>query len=123
MSRAPRRPTRLDPITFEVLRHRLWEINDEQGLIAAQISGSAAVYEAGDYNTSILTPEGDGLFVGVYVIRQAAALDMVVKTILDQFRDDGGIADGDIFVTNDPWAGALHMNDMAMVTPVFWKGE
>ncbi len=118
-----RRRGALDPVTFEVLRHRLWEINDEQGLIAAQISGSAAVYEAGDYNTCILTPEGDGLFVGVYVIRQAAALDMVVKTILEQFRGDGGIADGDMFITNDPWAGALHMNDMALVTPVFWQGE
>ncbi len=123
MKRRGRRRGGLDTVTFEVLRHRLWEINDEQGLIAAQISGSAAVYEAGDYNTSILTPEGDGLFVGVYVIRQAAALDMVVKTILRQFREDGGIAEGDMFVTNDPWAGALHMNDMALVTPVFWRGQ
>jgi N-methylhydantoinase B len=121
MTAARRRRRGLDPITFEVLRHRLWEINDEQGLIAAQISGSAAVYEAGDYNTSILTPEGDGLFVGVYVIRQAASLDMVVKTILAQFGDDGGIADGDVFTTNDPWAGALHMNDMALASPVFWR--
>lgn len=114
---------RLDPITFEVLRHRLWEINDEQGLIAARISGSPAVYEAGDFNTSILTPEGDGLFVGVYVIRQAAALDMVVKDVLARFRDDPGIFDGDVFVTNDPWSGALHMNDMAMVSPIFWRGQ
>lgn len=116
-----RRRSVLNPITFEVLRHRLWEINDEQGLIAAQISGSPAVYEAGDFNTCILTPEGDGLFVGVYVIRQAAALDMVVQTVLKQF--DGDIEDGDSFVTNDPWAGALHMNDMALVTPIFWRGE
>ena len=46
----------LDPIDFEVLRHRLWMINDEQGRVAAQVSGSPAVYEAKDFNTSLLTP-------------------------------------------------------------------
>ena len=28
---------KVDPVTFEVLRHRLWAINDEQGAIAARI--------------------------------------------------------------------------------------
>jgi N-methylhydantoinase B len=55
----------LDVITFEVLRHRLWEINDEMGMLAARISGSPAVYESGDFNTAILTADGEGLFTGV----------------------------------------------------------
>ena len=57
--------TDIDPITLEVLRHRLWMINDEQGRVAAQVSGSPVVYEAKDFNTSLLTPEGDSLFVGI----------------------------------------------------------
>lgn len=113
----------VDLVTFEVLRHRLWEINDEMGHIAARISGSPAVYESGDFNTAILTPDGRGLFVGVYVIRQAAALDLVVQSVLARFQDRGGIHDGDIFMTNDPWAGALHQMDVAVVAPVFWQGE
>ena len=51
---------KIDRVTFEVLRHRLWEINDEMGLIAGQISGSPAVYESGDFNTAILTADGKG---------------------------------------------------------------
>lgn len=113
----------VDLVTFEVLRHRLWEINDEMGHIAARISGSPAVYESGDFNTAILTGDGRGLFVGVYVIRQAAALDLAVQSVIARFKDQGGIHDGDIFMTNDPWAGALHQMDVAVVAPVFWEGE
>lgn len=108
----------IDMVTFEVLRHRLWEINDEMGLIAGRISGSPAVYESGDFNTAILNAEGKGIFTGVYVIRQAAALDVVVQSVLRDFKDD--IHEGDMFMTNDPWSGALHAMDYAVVCPVFW---
>ena len=107
----------LDVVTFEVLRHRLWEINDEMGLMAARISGSPAVYESGDFNAALLTADGRGLFTGVYVIRQAAALDVMVRCVLAEFGDD--IHDGDMFLTNDPWYGSLHAMDYAVVAPVF----
>ena len=56
--------TDLDPITLEILRHRLWMINDEQGRVAAQVSGSRVVYEAKDFNTSLLTPDGESFLSG-----------------------------------------------------------
>ncbi|MBM3559839.1 MAG: hydantoinase B/oxoprolinase family protein, partial [Alphaproteobacteria bacterium] len=111
----------LDPVTFEILRHRLWEINDEMGLMMGRISGSPAVYESGDFNAGILTADGKGLYVGVYVVRQASALDVVVQKTIEAFGED--IHEGDVFMTSDPWYGALHAMDTAVVSPVFWKGE
>ena len=32
--------TRLDPIDFEILRHRLWAINDESSATVRLVSGS-----------------------------------------------------------------------------------
>ncbi len=117
MSAAP-----IDPITLEVLRHRLWTINDEQGRIASQLSGSPVVYEAKDFNSSLLTPDGESLFVGIYMTRLSLCLNAVVKSVIASFRDNVGYEDGDAFVTNDPWAGAAHMNDFLMVAPVFCDG-
>src|SRR3546814_10854390 len=37
------------------------------------------------------------------------------------FGDD--IHDGDAFMTSDPWYGALHAMDAAVVSPVFHEGE
>ncbi len=111
----------LDLVTFEVLRHRLWEINDEMGVIAGRISGSPAVYESGDFNAALLTADGRGLFTGVYVIRQSAALDVMVQCVIQSF--EGDVEEGDMFLTNDPWYGALHAMDYAVVAPVFWEGH
>ena len=46
----------------------------------------------------------------------------MVRTILEQW-DLNDIREGDMFFTNDPWAGALHANDGIMVSPIFWAGE
>src|SRR3712207_4021963 len=113
----------VDPITLEVLRHRLWMINDEQGRVAAQLSGSPVVYEAKDFNSSLLTPEGEGLFVGVYMTRLSLCLSFAVKTVIERFGSTMGFRQGDAFVTNDPWAGAAHMNDILMFAPLFHEGE
>ena len=113
----------LDPVTFEVLRHRLWMINDEQGRVAAQVSGSPAVYEAKDFNTSLLTPTGESLYVGIYTTRLSLCLNFAVKTVIERLGDAVGIEEGDAFVTNDPWCGASHMNDILMVAPIHWEGR
>jgi N-methylhydantoinase B len=53
----------VDVITFEVLRHRLWELNDEMALMMGRISGSPSVYESGDFNVAILTSDGQGRWI------------------------------------------------------------
>ena len=112
----------IDPVTFEVIRHRLWAINDEQAMIAARMSGSPVIYEVYDFNAGILTPDGHGLVAGIYILHHAATLDFFVKRILAEWPAED-IREGDMFFTNDPWYGALHSNDGVLVTPIFWEGE
>ncbi len=111
----------LDPVTFEVIRHRLWAINDEAALRGARMSASPAVYDAYDFNSALLTPEGESIYVGVYVSRHGTAIDMVAKAVIGLFGDD--VHDGDVFVTNDPWSGAVHQNDFCAVAPIFFDGR
>ena len=33
------------------------------------------------------------------------------------------MAEGDVFLTNDPWKGTGHLNDFTMVTPTFMDGR
>lgn len=112
---------KVDPVTFEVLRHRLWAINDEQGAMAARISGSPAIYEAFDFNIGILTAAGKGVFTGVYIGHHAIPLELVVAAVRERFA--GNIEPGDMFFTNDPWCGAIHANDGVLAAPVFRDGE
>jgi N-methylhydantoinase A/oxoprolinase/acetone carboxylase beta subunit/N-methylhydantoinase B/oxoprolinase/acetone carboxylase alpha subunit len=112
----------LDPVTFEVIRHRLWAINDNQAKLAARLSGSPIVYDAYDFNAALLTPDGRGLYTGVYIMHHGATIDALVARVLAEWGPDG-IREGDMFFTNDPWWGALHANDGILVAPILWEGK
>ncbi len=116
-------PSNIDPITFEVLRHRLWAINDEAGATIKRISGSPVATEAYDFNTGILTAQGDMLIIGIYITTHASVQDIIVKNILQDYADNPGIGEDDMFITNDPYYGALHQADVTCVAPIHWKGE
>jgi N-methylhydantoinase B len=112
----------LDRVTFEVIRHRLWAINDDQATMAARLSGSPIVYDAYDFNAALVTADGRGLYTGVYIMHHGATIDEFVGLVLDEWERPQ-IAEGDMFFSNDPWWGALHANDGILVTPIFWEGE
>ena len=40
----------LDPITYEVLRHNLWSLNEEHGITMLQVSGSPIAAYGCDFN-------------------------------------------------------------------------
>ncbi len=113
----------LDEITFEILRHRLDAINDDAALVLARLSGSQLAAEARDLNTVIMAADGRVVCCGRYVLAQVVSMHLVVRDILDRYRDNPGIGPGDQFVTNDPYVGALHQPDVVVVAPVFVGGE
>ena len=114
--------TPLDPITFEVIRHRLSAINDDQARMGASLSGSPVVFEGYDFNAALTTGTGDGLFVGVYIMHHATGIDFFVRRVLEQWPIES-IREGDMFFTNDPWWGALHPNDAILAMPIFADGR
>jgi N-methylhydantoinase B len=118
----PRALDRLDPVTFEILRHRLWVIQGELGTTIKSMSASPVATEAGDFNTCLMDAQGNGLLIGLYIAGQAATMPWVVRSLLEDYGRDL-VRDGDMFLCNDPWKGALHQNDVACVAPVFIDGE
>lgn len=114
--------SRNDPVTFEVLRHRLWQINDEQGKTIINVSGSPVATEGNDFNVALLSPSGEVVAVGPYIIAHVSAISEVVKSAFDLLGQDR-IRDGDMYLTNDPWLGAAHQNDVCIIQPVFAEGR
>ncbi|PJG45050.1 hypothetical protein CAF53_25870 (plasmid) [Sphingobium sp. LB126] len=112
----------IDPVTFEIIRHRLWRITEEQAKIVVRMSGSPITYEAKDFSTGILTAAGDGLFISTYQPLIGVTLCSVAQAVIDQFGAD--IAPGDMFFCNDPWLGGVgHPNDQALVGPIHHDGQ
>ena len=118
-----RAKTSIDPVTFEVVRHALWNVNEEHGATIQRLSGSPVAMYALDLNPSILTEDAEFVYFGPYMQYMSGVTDTQVKWTLENRSDNPGIRDGDMFLANDPWVGAAHQMDVMLLCPVFWKGE
>ena len=112
----------LDPVTFEILRSRLSAINDEAAMTMRLVSGSPVANEAYDMNVGLMDAEGDCFAIGMYITIHALALSSTVKDIRRRFDADD-IGPGDVFMSNDPYVGACHQMDVAVVAPIFAGGR
>lgn len=112
-----------DAILFEVLRHRLWAINDEAATTIARISGSPVANESYDFNTALMDHDGNVVIIGAYVMAHACALDRVVRYVIEHHAENPGFGPGDMYVTNDPYVGAMHQPDVVVVAPIFVDGQ
>ena len=112
----------LDPVTFEILRSRLSAINDEAAMTMRLVSGSPVANEAYDMNVGLMDAGGDCFAIGMYITIHALALSSTVKDIRQRFAADD-IGPGDVFMSNDPYVGACHQMDVAVVAPIFADGR
>jgi N-methylhydantoinase B len=113
----------LDPAAFEVLNHRLLSIVEEMGIQYMRCSGSNVLITGNDAASAIMLPDGGLVAVGPYIVTQGNVLPLIVESTLRLTAPSVGIRDGDIFICNDPYLGAIHAPDFATVAPVFHEGE
>ena len=111
----------MNPVTFEVIRNRLVAITEEMRIALQSVSGSPTVTEASDFFTGLFTPDGSVASMGFQVAYQATVCGSMVKHI--KSKPEVRVRDGDMFMGNDPYIGALHQNDVQMVGPIFAGDE
>ena len=75
--------TDLDPVTFEVIRHALWNINEEHGGTIQRVSGSPVAMYALDLNPTIMTEDAEFVYVGPYMQYMSGVADTQVKWMLE----------------------------------------
>ena len=116
-------PSVLDPVSFEVLNHRLLSISEEMGILYMRCSGSNVLITGNDAATAIMDAQGALVAVGPYIVTQGNVLPLIVQATIDSANRHGGFEDGDIFICNDPYLGAIHAPDFATVAPIFHDDE
>lgn len=113
----------LDPITYEVLRSKFWNLNWDHQETIRRTAGSLVVVQGYDFNSCIQTELGDGVVFGPGNLFFAGCADLVVQWTLEHRSGNVGIEDGDLFIQDDPWVGTNHAMDTAVYMPVFVDGK
>ena len=114
--------TQHSKVAFQVMWNRLISVVEEQAQALVRTAFSTSVREAGDLSAGVYDVNGTMLAQAVtgtpgHVNAMADAVAHFIRRIGSQ-----NMADGDVYITNDPWEGTGHLHDITMVTPSFHKG-
>ena len=111
----------MDPITFSIIRHRLFRVVEEAVITLKHVSGSAITNEGHDLMVSLYQADGSLLMGGVGFLHHLTSAAEACKAIIRRFG--GQIAEGDMFLLNDPYTAALHTSDIYLVSPIHHGGK
>ena len=116
---------RIDPITASVIQGALESIAVEMGYKLMRMSYSSIIRESEDFGAAVIDLENRQLAEAKQSTPlQSGPIPGYVRGLRRQLAERGETIDpGDVFMHNDPYAGATHGPDVAFVVPAFHDGR
>jgi len=113
---ARRSRDQVDAVTVEVVARRMQGIADSMGETVRRTAASVNIRQRLDYSCAIFTAEGELIANAPHVPVHLGAMGHTVREIRNAFP---AMSAGDVYVSNNPYAGGSHLPDVTVVTPVF----
>ncbi|MGD9765177.1 MAG: hydantoinase B/oxoprolinase family protein [Candidatus Binatia bacterium] len=109
------------PILMRVIGGAFSAIVKEMAGVLFRMSYSSIIRESEDLGAGIFDAEGNVLAESDSTPMFMGAMPKIVKNVIHLL--DGDVHEGDIILHNDPYHGATHSPDVAIVMPIFLEGE
>src|SRR6185437_9382784 len=110
-----------DPITEELFRNAISAIGDEMVLTIYRTAYSGVLKNIMDYSAAICDADGRLVAQGLSLPGHLCSIPVALQAVLRHFQGD--IAEGDIFINNDPYDGGMHLPDIFIFKPLFADGR
>ena len=111
----------VDPIELEIIQEAMISIVREMRVNLVATAYSSIIYEAHDFSCVLIDGQGQIVALAEDNPSHIFPVPWSVKRMFDTFGED--IEPGDVFLHNDPYTGGTHLNDIAMMFPVFAEGR
>jgi N-methylhydantoinase B len=112
-----------DPILLEIISHALVAAAEEMSVTVWRTSRSTTVRELLDYSTAIFDAEGRNVAQAARMPVHLNSMELCLREIIARHVPLDAWRDGDVIVTNDPYAGGQHLPDFIAFKPVFAHGR
>jgi len=111
----------VDPITLELFKNAIFSIADEMALTVFRTTYSGVLKDNMDYSTGFADAEGRLAAQGLTLPGHLGSVPTAMAAIMRHFGN--AIAEGDVFIMNDPFDGGMHLPDIFVIKPLFHAGE
>lgn len=113
----------VDPVRLEVIRNALIAGAEEMNVSIWRTARSTVVRETLDYSTALFDGAGRAVAQSTRIPVHLNSMSVCLEDIIagpipiDQWQD------GDVILTNDPYAGGQHLSDFVAFKPIFVAGR
>jgi N-methylhydantoinase B len=112
-----------DPILLEIIAHALVAAAEEMSVTVWRTSRSTTVRELLDYSTAVFDADGRNVAQAARMPVHLNSMELCLQEVIRHHIPLEHWADGDVIITNDPYAGGQHLPDFIAFKPVFAGGR
>ena len=112
--------TTVDPVLLEVFNNLFMNIAEQMGLQLQNTAYSVNIKERLDFSCALFNAGGDLIANAPHMPVHLGSMGESIKTVIRE--NATSMADGDVFVLNDPYHGGTHLPDITVITPVYMDG-
>ncbi len=109
--------TTVDPVLLEVFNNLFMNIAEQMGLQLQNTAYSVNIKERLDFSCALFNAQGELIANAPHMPVHLGSMGESIKTVIRQNAQS--MADGDVFVLNDPYHGGTHLPDITVITPVY----
>src|SRR5947208_14018743 len=114
--------TDLDPVRFEVIRNALLAITEEMGATLRRAAYSTNIKTRGDFSCAFFDRELRTIAQAFAQPSHLGSLAHIVPRAIQTYGAEH-VQPGDGILINDPYLGGVHLNDITLITPVFYRSD
>ncbi|MFH1108057.1 MAG: hydantoinase B/oxoprolinase family protein [Planctomycetota bacterium] len=105
---------RVDPIRLELFHNQFAAVAEQMGATLRRTALSVNVKERLDFSCAVFTPGGDLVANAPHIPVHLGGMSDCIKALM---QDVAAFEPGDVYITNDPFRGGSHLNDVTVITP------
>ncbi len=114
--------SRIDPVKFEVIRNALVEATEEMAIALRRSAYSTNIKTRADFSCAFFDRELQLVAQAFTQPVHLGSLSVLVPRAIEEYgRENLGPGDG--VLTNDPYRGGSHLNDITLISPVYCEEE
>lgn len=114
--------SKVDPVTFEVLRSIFEYAADRMSSVLQRASFSPILADMIDFSNAIYDADAQLLSQAANCPIHLAAMKFSADAILEKYPA-GQMKPEDVYVLNDPYKGGTHINDITFLMPIFFDNK
>jgi 5-oxoprolinase (ATP-hydrolysing) len=104
-----------DPIRLELFHNQFAAVAEQMGATLRRTALSVNVKERLDFSCAVFTSTGDLVANAPHIPVHLGGMSDCIKALM---QDVAAFEPGDVYITNDPFRGGSHLNDVTVVTPI-----